>query len=207
MRSTGTCTYALGKTSWGWVGVAGTDRGVIRVLLPYSDRRAARAAILDDLGPILEDPAGYPEVFAALERYFAGERVAFDFPLAPPGTPFQLAVWEAVRRIPHGETRSYGQIAAAVGRPRGAHAVGQAVARAPLGVIIPCHRVIAADGTIGWFGRYGESVDLKRRLLALEGVASLPDTPLRGRLRRAASPRPLDRLPGDGSASLGARGS
>ena len=102
---------------------------------------------------------------AQLEEYFAGERTAFDLPLAPAGTDFQLEVWRALLDIPYGETRSYRQIAEAVGRPAACRAVGGANHRNPLSLVIPCHRVIGADG--GLVG-YGGGLDRKRSLLLLE---------------------------------------
>ena len=99
--------------------------------------------------------------------YFRGERHTFDLPLAPEGTPFQHSVWKALAEIPWGQTRSYGDIARRVGRPGGAQAVGQANRKNPIPILIPCHRVIAADGTLGGYA-YG--LPLKQKLLELEGV-------------------------------------
>lgn len=102
-----------------------------------------------------------------LSEYFAGRRRVFDVPLSMHGTPFQRRVWEALRAIPYGETRSYGQIAAAVGSPKASRAVGMANNRNPVMIIVPCHRVIGADGSlVGYAG----GVDIKRALLRLEGL-------------------------------------
>ena len=103
-----------------------------------------------------------------LDEYFSGTRRRFDLPLRPAGTPFQLAVLEALRAIPYGETRTYAQVAAAVGKPRAARAVGAANARNPLPVVIPCHRVIGGDGSLTGFGG---GMKTKRFLLALEARA------------------------------------
>lgn len=103
-----------------------------------------------------------------LLEYLAGERRVFDLPLAPHGTPFQRRVWAALADIPWGQTRSYRELAAAAGCPRGFQAVGQANHRNPLPILIPCHRVIAADGTLGG---YAGGASLKRALLALEGIS------------------------------------
>jgi len=126
---------------------------------------------------------------AALRRYFAGEPVVFSAPLAwhgrparehgqggpPPDahatTPFQRAVWDALRRIPHGEVRTYGWVAKAIGRPRAARAVGAACRANPWPIIVPCHRVIAADGSLGG---YSAGLKWKRVLLALEGASREP---------------------------------
>ena len=101
----------------------------------------------------------------ALMAYFAGERRDFDLPLDPAGTDFQRAVWEALRAIPYGGTRTYGEIAAAVGRPKAVRAVGQANHVNPLPIFIPCHRVVGKGGALTG---YAGGLDLKRALLALE---------------------------------------
>lgn len=100
-----------------------------------------------------------------LEAYFAGTLREFTLPLAPAGTPFQQAVWRALREIPCGETRSYGEIAARIGRPRAARAVGMANHRNPIAIVIPCHRVVGSDGTLTG---YAGGLDIKRRLLEIE---------------------------------------
>jgi len=100
-----------------------------------------------------------------LDEYFAGCRQAFDLPLALCGTDFQLAVWNAIRRIPYGEVRSYGEVAMMAGYPRAARAVGTACRKNPVLLLVPCHRVVAADGP----GGYGGRPDIKRALLRLEG--------------------------------------
>jgi O-6-methylguanine DNA methyltransferase len=104
-----------------------------------------------------------------LEEYFAGRRREFSFPLDLRGTDFQLACWRALVAIPYGETRSYADIARAVGRPSGFRAVGMANNRNPIAIVVPCHRVIASDGSLCG---YGGGLDLKRKLLELEGALS-----------------------------------
>ena len=100
-----------------------------------------------------------------LLEYFAGTRTEFTVPLSPAGTDFQRTVWRALQRIPYGETRTYGEIAEAVGRPGAARAVGTANHRNPVPIIIPCHRVVGANGQLCGFGG---GLDVKRRLLELE---------------------------------------
>jgi len=104
-----------------------------------------------------------------LEEYFAGNRRKFSFPLDLRGTPFQLQCWQALLAIPYGETRTYAHIARAVGRPQGFRAVGMANNRNPIAIVVPCHRVIASDGTLCG---YGGGLDVKRKLLQLEGALS-----------------------------------
>lgn len=102
---------------------------------------------------------------AELDEYFAGERKAFTVPLSPHGTAFQLAVWEALRAIPYGQTRTYGEIAGLVGRPKAARAVGMANHDNPLLIFTPCHRVVGKDGSLTGFAC---GLEVKRRLLELE---------------------------------------
>jgi len=106
---------------------------------------------------------------AELEEYFAGSRREFRFPLDLRGTDFQVACWKALLAIPYGETRSYADIARAVRRPQGFRAVGMANNRNPIAIVVPCHRVIASDGTLCG---YGGGLDVKRKLLELEGALS-----------------------------------
>jgi O-6-methylguanine DNA methyltransferase len=104
-----------------------------------------------------------------LEEYFAGTRREFNFALDLRGTDFQKACWNALLAIPYGETRTYADIARAVGRPQGFRAVGMANNRNPIAIVVPCHRVIASDGTLCG---YGGGLDIKRKLLQLEGALS-----------------------------------
>ena len=113
-----------------------------------------------------------------LEAYFAGELFTFDLPLAPRGTPFQEKVWEALRTIPYGKTASYRDIAIQVGNPTAVRAVGAANGRNPISIIVPCHRVIGADGSLTG---YGGGMERKRWLLDLENrVAAGTDRALVG---------------------------
>jgi methylated-DNA-[protein]-cysteine S-methyltransferase len=129
----------------------------------------------DDPGPadagLNRSPGAFREVTAQLAAYFDGELMDFDLPLAPHGTAFQLAVWAELTRIPYGATTSYGDIAKALGKsPVASRAVGAANGRNPIPIIIPCHRVIGADG--GLTG-YGGGLDRKLTLLKVEGSAGL----------------------------------
>lgn len=111
------------------------------------------------------DPTPFAPVIDQLSEYFAGERTTFDLELAAVGTPFQRAVWRALRRIAYGQTASYGQIAQGIGRPKASRAVGLANGANPIGVIVPCHRVVGANGTLTG---YGGGLKRKQLLLDLE---------------------------------------
>lgn len=104
---------------------------------------------------------------AQLEEYFNKKRQVFDLPLAPCGTPFYLRVWKELQKIPYGQTRSYKDIAIAAGCPKGYRAVGMANHNNPIAIIIPCHRVIGADGKLGG---YAGGISVKKTLLELEGT-------------------------------------
>ena len=116
-------------------------------------------------GDWTRDDDAFPEAHAQLAEYFAGERTAFDLELAPAGTPWQHRVWAALREIPHGETRSYGEIARALGAPGASRAVGHANGRNPISIVVPCHRVVGSDGRLTG---YGGGMERKAALLALE---------------------------------------
>ena len=107
----------------------------------------------------------FKEAIAQLDAYFSGELRRFDLPLAPEGTAFQREVWSALTAIPYGETVSYGELARRLGRPAATRAVGAANGRNPIPIVIPCHRVIGADGSLTGFGG---GLAIKRKLLALE---------------------------------------
>ena len=131
-------------------------------------RRRLRCAVVPGTNAVLAATE------TQLRRYFSGEALAFDLPLAPVGSPFQQAVWAALRRIPPGATKSYAQIAAEVGRRGAQRAVGHANGSNMLALVIPCHRVIAADGSLSG---YGGGVWRKQRLLDLErGIAEAGKT-------------------------------
>src|SRR5262249_46315472 len=118
------------------------------------------------------DDAPFAQTIAQFGEYFAGRRRTFRLPLAPAGTPFQLSVWQELRAIPYGETVSYGQLARRLGLANGGRAVGLANGANPLPIIVPCHRVIGADGSLTGFGG---GLPIKRALLSLEGAPCAVD--------------------------------
>ncbi len=126
------------------------------------DDGAAPAAAVE----LLEDPASFRALARQLGEYFCGERRQFDLPLDLRGSRFQRDVWERLLAIPYGQLRSYRQVARAVGRPDAVRAVGQAVGRNPVSLLVPCHRVIGSDGKLVG---YAPGVALKAQLLRLEG--------------------------------------
>ncbi|WP_245941613.1 methylated-DNA--[protein]-cysteine S-methyltransferase [Vallicoccus soli] len=144
--------------------VAAGDDGLRAVLFtphrhPPADRGTWRS---DDAHPVLRTAS------EQLAAYFAGDLRAFDLPLAPRGSAFQLRVWEALRSIPYGGTASYGDLARRLGAPGAARAVGLANGRNPLSIVVPCHRVVGARGTLTG---YAGGLERKRALLDLEAGA------------------------------------
>ncbi len=171
--------YTLFDTAIGRCGVAWGPRGLLRVQLPEGreDQMRARLARLDGGGPPSSPPSQVEAAIAAITRLLAGGNadltgVALDLDAVP---PFHRRVYEVARSIPPGQTRTYGEIARALGAPGLSRAVGQALGRNPFPVVVPCHRVLAAGGRLGGFSAPG-GITTKLRLLAIEG-RSLPVTP------------------------------
>jgi len=148
------------------VGFVGSSEGLIhlgfyRSLEDFVERVRGR------FGETRQNIEEFKDLIELLERYFSGQRIELDYPIILNGTEFQLRVWMKVREIPYGEVRSYEWVARNIGRRGAARAVGNALRRNPIALIIPCHRVIRKDGSIGGFG-YG--VEVKRKLLRIEGI-------------------------------------
>jgi O-6-methylguanine DNA methyltransferase len=154
------------ETPVGALRIASTARGLAYVELPHASGRGLEGWLRHRPGARTE-PGFAPNRTAAVQlvEYFEGKRTAFELPLDLAGTEFQLEVWRALLAIPYGETRSYADVARAVGRPRAVRAVGAANGANPIAVVVPCHRVIAADGSLGG---YGGGLGLKAKLLAME---------------------------------------
>jgi methylated-DNA-[protein]-cysteine S-methyltransferase len=144
--------------------LTGDGRALTGLWMLDADRHSARVEV-----GLTPSPATFTEVAAQLEEYFAGDRKEFTVPLAPTGTPFRLAVWTELTKIPYGSTASYGDIARALGkRLVASRAVGLANGANPISVIVPCHRVIGSDGSLTG---YGGGLERKELLLRLEGAS------------------------------------
>ncbi|HEV8635155.1 MAG TPA: methylated-DNA--[protein]-cysteine S-methyltransferase [Chloroflexota bacterium] len=155
----------------GRFGLASTERGLVAILfeheLPERGRRLGGLVGAHDPRP---DDGRNAAAARQLAEYARGERRSFDLPLEPRGTDFQRRVWTAVAAVPHGRTVTYREIARRVGQPRSVRAVGAANGANPLPIVIPCHRVVGADGQLHG---YAGGLALKRRLLGLEGADGL----------------------------------
>lgn len=161
--------YVIFETSFGYCALGG-GRRVSSLILPLSDPRGAEDEVRRALPGARRVKDAFGPIRRAVRGYFDGDRAAFGFELdLSLGTAFQRAVWDAARRIAYGQVRTYGDLAAAVGRPGGGRAVGQALGRNPVPLLVPCHRVVRSDGSLGGFSA-ASGVRMKRAMLRLEGV-------------------------------------
>ena len=161
--------YIIFNTDIGWIGILGSAKGLLSTTLPQHSAQEA----LEQLGARINatwSPDPFADLIERLKIYFGGDRMPFPDKLDLSGaTPFQREVWQTTRLIPCGETRSYAWVANHIKRPGAVRAVGQALGRNPLPIIIPCHRVVNSDGKLGGFSG---GLEMKKYLLWLEAVAS-----------------------------------
>jgi len=165
--------YTLVKTRLGWCALAGEGKSIKRVILPEPSKEIARKIILSEYPLSQESDSGLEQAKKALIGYFEGKTKRFDFTFDLSGyTEFEKDVYAALRKIPYGKVTSYGKLARAAGIPRGARAVGNVMAKNKLPLLIPCHRVIKSDGSLGFFSirRKNEGTLLKKQLLELEAT-------------------------------------
>jgi methylated-DNA-[protein]-cysteine S-methyltransferase len=161
--------YIISNIDVGWVGILGSSKGLLRATLPQSSDQEAEQLLGDRVKDAICSTDFFADLMERLRSYFAGHRVAFADELdLSPATAFQCEVWQLTRLIPYGEIRSYTWVAEQLGKVRAARVVGQALARNPLPIIIPCHRVVAKDGKLGG---YSWGIENKRHLLQLEASA------------------------------------
>ena len=156
-------------TCLGWMGIVSSPAGLRKVILPQESKEAVLSQVKGwDYPAEGGDAASFGDLPQRLKRYLEGEPIDFPGKLDLAGaTCFQQSVWQITRTIPYGETRSYAWVASQLGLPKAARAVGQALARNPLPIVIPCHRVIRSDGSLGGFSG---CVEMKRYLLHLEAA-------------------------------------
>ncbi len=160
-------SYALIETKLGWLGVLGSKAGLLHIVPPQASPQAVLSILGEPLAEANPDIPLFGDLPHRLKRYLDGEVVTFPDPLDLAGaTPFQSAVWQMTRSIPYGETRSYAWLARQIGIPGGARAVGQALAKNPLPIVVPCHRVIGIRRKL----RCSRSLEMRRQLLEIEGL-------------------------------------
>ena len=160
--------YVVFNTEMGWVSILSSGKGLVRTTLPQTSIGEALNMLGEPISRAEHSPDYFGELQERLQCYFSGHRISFPDELDLSGTtPFQRLVWETTKLIPYGETRSYGWVAAYLRKPGAVRAVGQALSRNPLPIIIPCHRVIQSNGGLGGFTG-GGGLETKIKLLALE---------------------------------------
>ena len=161
--------YIIFATDMGWVGVLGSTTGLLSITLPCPFTQEVNRLFGDIISHARWSPHLFQDLMERLRAYFSGHQANFPDGLDLSGaTDFQREVWEAARLIPYGETRSYRWVAEQIKKPKALRAVGQALGRNPLPIIVPCHRVLASNGQLGGFTG---GIEMKRHLLHLEGVA------------------------------------
>ncbi|MDP2920368.1 MAG: methylated-DNA--[protein]-cysteine S-methyltransferase [Dehalococcoidia bacterium] len=164
-------SYHVFQTSMGWIACLSSSTGLMEVTLPRISQESALEALGEKALLANRAPSKFRELEKQLQKYFLSEKPDFSFPLDFSGaTPFRQRVWNAIRAIPYGETRTYGWIAQQAGKAGAARAAGQAVGDNSIAIIVPCHRVVGSNGKPGGFGHGLDALDLKRALLRLEGV-------------------------------------
>jgi methylated-DNA-[protein]-cysteine S-methyltransferase len=161
-----TFKHTIVNTQRGWFGALSSPRGLVRTTLPQPSRELALESLGKELAQSVLSPEAFGKLVSDLQLYFTGKPVVFSCQLDfSDATPFHRQVWETTCEIPHGETRSYAWVAREIGRPAAARAVGQALGKNPLPIVVPCHRVIASDGSLCGFGG---GLEMKKWLLDLE---------------------------------------
>lgn len=166
------CRGMIFKARWGWMGVAESEAGLVAIVLPQNSKAAVAADLRAHASAPFEEgsSARLRRARAQLREYVAGTRTTFDLPLdLSRGTSFQRRVWEQLRSVPYGQLLSYQGLACRVGGRQYARAIGGAVGANPLPIVVPCHRVVAHDASIGGFSG---GLPAKRKLLELEGTLS-----------------------------------
>jgi len=185
--------YTLFETELGWIGLVGSVAGLRRTVLPQPSPEAVLDLLARGLPEAVVDPSPFGDLPLRLRRYLAGEQVPFDDELDLAGaTHFSRDVWQATRLIPYGETQSYSWIAQQIGRPRALRAVGQALGRNPLPIVVPCHRVLSKDGSLGGFSG---GLEMKKRLLELEASSPMAHSSPETEQAPPWLPRPSRRAP------------
>ena len=155
----------------GWIGISGSTKGLLSITLPQPSVHEVHLLLGDSVSRAIWSPQLFDDLMERLKAYFSGHRITFPDKLdLSQGTHFQREVWEKTRLIPYGETRSYAWVAEQIKNPRAVRAVGQALGKNPIPIIVPCHRVVASGGKLGGFGG---GLEMKKQLLSLEGSTGI----------------------------------
>jgi len=168
---TGELNYTIFNTDIGWIGILSSVKGLVGTTLPQRSAQEACQLLGNNVNHATWSPHLFDDLTERLRTCFSGHKVAFPDKLDLfRATHFQREVWEITRLIPYGETRSYAWVAEQIKRPEAMRAVGQALSKNPLPIIVPCHRVVASDGKLGGFSG---GVEMKRYLLSLEAETDI----------------------------------
>lgn len=170
MEKSGERRAIVFQSPWGWMGISETDKGLDGIALPKKSKQAVEISLRDQSSkPFVREASARLKVAQQqLMEYLEGTRQRFDLPLdLSNGTAFQRKVWRTLLQVPYAKLRSYQWVAARVGGPQYARAVGNAVGANPLPIVVPCHRIVAQDATLGGFSG---GLPTKRKLLTLEGT-------------------------------------
>jgi methylated-DNA-[protein]-cysteine S-methyltransferase len=158
--------YVILETCAGWIGALASTKGCVLTTFPQSTEKQAKQALGDSISAASYSPERFKDLIQELQAFYRGENPGFSAEIDLSGaTAFELAVWQTTKSIPRGQTRSYSWVASRIGKPQAARAVGQALGRNPLPILVPCHRVLAKNGGLGGFGG---GLEMKKYLLALE---------------------------------------
>jgi methylated-DNA-[protein]-cysteine S-methyltransferase len=158
--------YVIFETNAGWVGALASSKGCLAISFPEKTEKLAKQALGDSVSQASCSPQHFKELIREMQAFYRGENPVFSSEIDLSGaTAFEQAVWQATKSIPHGQTRSYSWVASRIGKPQAARAVGQALGRNPLPILVPCHRVLAKNGGLGGFGG---GLEMKKYLLDLE---------------------------------------
>ena len=166
--------YDIFRTQWGWFGLLGSEQGLVRTCLPVAHKEAVQSRLLSDIPNAEWSKNAFSALKISIEDYYKGSPVDFskvEVCLAD-SSDFQQRILTSLQTIRYGEIVSYGQLASLAGSPKAARAIGRVMAQNPLPLIIPCHRVIKADGSIGQFSAAG-GTDTKKKMLNLEKARSV----------------------------------
>ncbi|MFC1983194.1 methylated-DNA--[protein]-cysteine S-methyltransferase [Chloroflexota bacterium] len=161
--------YTIVNTDAGWLGILGSTKGLRQLTLPQCSPEEVRQLLGNNINQASDSPHLFQDLIERLRLYFGGHSVDFPDKLDLSGTAFQRAVWMTTRLIPYSEIRSYRWVAEQIDKPKAMRAIGQALGRNPLPIIVPCHRVLASNGNLGGFAG---GLEMKRFLLNLEKAAA-----------------------------------
>ncbi len=169
-RTTSFVSWSIFKTKIGWCGVVATGKVVLRIVIGFRERKQLLKQILKEFGSAVEKNPARDSITGEVRQYFSGKEVflncAMDWSSL---SPFQQKVYKAAMKVPYGTVDTYGNLARRIGCPKGARAVGGALSKNPFPLVVPCHRIVRGDGSLGGFSARGGSV-LKKKLLRLERV-------------------------------------